>query len=357
MSLSGKITSNLSSRPCLLLSILMEGIHQQMAYNKPWLSYQDQLNQLQQRGMAVTDQTMALDYLERIGYYRLSGYWYAFRERSGPVVQLTPQGTRPNHINSTRIALEEFKAGSRFVDAVELYVFDKRLRMLTMDALERIEIAIRVDISHTLGQLDPFAYRDPQYLFPNFCLRNAQGVSQHDDWLQKHTDLIRRSREEFVQHHKDRYGLPLPLWVACELWDFGTMSRLYAGMRSAEQDQIATTYGIANGRIFASWLRSLNYLRNICAHHSRLWNRNITEQPRLPRATVLPWVANYTGNQHAQARCFLILRICRHLMAHIYPSSTWPQRMRDLLTAFPNLTHLGLDLSGMGAPANWQGDW
>ncbi|XEI32720.1 Abi family protein [Aeromonas veronii] len=330
-----------------------------MPYTKPWLSHQDQLAQLQRRGMTITDQTIALDYLERIGYYRLSGYWYPFRERSGEVILLSEQGRKPQKIKTTRVALEHFKAGSRFIDAVELYVFDKRLRMLAMDALERIEIAIRVDISHTLGQLDPFAYLKPECLFAGFSqqLDESSGVSKHHDWLGKHGRLIGRSKEEFVKHNKVKYGLPLPIWVACEVWDFGTMSTLYAGMRETEQDQIAAAYGVANGRVFATWLRSLNYLRNVCAHHSRLWNRNITEQPKLPHAANLPWVASYTNNHHAQARCFLLLRICRHLMAYINPNSSWPQRMRDHLNAFPDLAHLGLDLSGMGAPANWQQDW
>jgi abortive infection bacteriophage resistance protein len=57
-----------------------------MTYAKPWKSYEEQLDQLMRRGMQVTDKGRALDHLERIGYYRLSGYWYAFRERSGPMV-------------------------------------------------------------------------------------------------------------------------------------------------------------------------------------------------------------------------------------------------------------------------------
>ncbi|OEC49297.1 abortive phage resistance protein [Aeromonas sp. ANP5] len=330
-----------------------------MAYSKPWLSHREQLNQLQQRGMTVTDEEAALDYLERIGYYRLSGYWYPFRERSGEVVLLSEQGRKPQKVRTTRLVMEGFKPGSRFIDAVELYVFDKRLRLLTMDALERIEIAIRVDISHTLGHLDPFAYLKPEYLFTDFCqkLDSKTGLSEHHAWLASHARLIGRSKEEFVKHNKNRYGLPLPIWVACEVWDFGTMSMLYAGMRPEEQDQIASTYGITNGRVFASWLRSLNYLRNVCAHHSRLWNRNIADQPKLPSSSAIPWIAEYEHNEHALARCFLLLRICRHLLIHINPNSTWPQRMREHLEEFPDLEHLGLNVAGMGAPANWLESW
>ncbi|MFA1626343.1 Abi family protein [Rhizobium mongolense] len=111
---------------------------------------------------------------------------------------------------------------------------------------------------------------------------NTDGLTNHHRWLSKHAGLITRSKEEFISHNRGKYGLPVPIWVSCEVWDFGTMSTLYAGMREGDQDAIAKKYGLSNGRVFASWLRSLNYLRNVSAHHSRLWNRNIIDQPKLP---------------------------------------------------------------------------
>lgn len=100
--------------------------------------------------MAVTDRARALDYLERIGYYRLSGYWFAFRKRSEPLCLLYEHGHKPKKVREERIALDAFRAGTTFQNAVGLYVFDKQLRLLVMDALERIEVALRVDVSHTL---------------------------------------------------------------------------------------------------------------------------------------------------------------------------------------------------------------
>ncbi|MEW6022088.1 MAG: Abi family protein [Pseudomonadota bacterium] len=326
-----------------------------MPYFKPWKSYEQQLDQLIARGMQVTDRARALDHLERIGYYRLSGYWYAFRERSGVLV-LLDQGKKPGKIKVESVVLDQFKQGTTFQNAVDLYVFDKQLRLLVMDALERIEVALRVDLSHTLGKLDRFAYLKPEYLHEDFCitLDKKRGLSRHHEWIGKHAQLINRSKEEFVRHNRDKYGLPLAIWVACEVWDFGAMSTLFSGMRQAEQDAIANQYGVRNGRIFASWLRSLNYLRNVCAHHSRLWNRNIIDQPKLPSSQDMPWVAPFEADDHARARCFLLLAITRCLLAVINPRSSWPRRLRDHLRTFPNLAHLGLNLSGMGAPADWE---
>jgi abortive infection bacteriophage resistance protein len=330
-----------------------------MTYSKPWKSYEEQLDQLVSRGMAVGDRALALDYLERIGYYRLSGYWFAFRERSGPLILFGDDGRKPKKVKVETLLFDQFKPGATFQSAVDLYVFDKQLRLLALDALERIEVALRVDVSHVLGQLDKFAYLKPDFFHEDFSskLDKDSGLTRHHEWLGKHAQLINRSKEEFVRHNKAKYGLPLAMWVACEVWDFGTMSTLFKGMREAEQDTIAGQYGINNGRIFATWLRSLNYLRNVCAHHSRLWNRNIVDQPRLPSTTEQPWVAPFETNEHARARCFLLLRITRHLMRVINPRSSWPERMRAHLRAFPDLSHLGLNLAGMGVPEGWEADW
>lgn len=328
-----------------------------MTYTKPWKSYDEQLDTLIERGMSVTDRAAALDYLERIGYYRLSGYWFPFRERSGNCCVLSAGNQKPKKVQT--LALDQFKPGVTFQHAVALYVFDKRLRLLALDALERIEIALRVDLSHTLGRLDPFAYLRPGLFHDEFSqkIETDSGVTKHHTWLGKHGQLIGRSKEEFVRHNKERYGLPLAIWVACEVWDFGTMSTLFNGMREAEQDAIAMEYGISNGRIFASWLRSLNYLRNVSAHHSRLWNRNIVDQPRLPPSAEVPWVAPFESDVHARARCFLLLRIARHLIQVINPSSSWPDRMREHIQAFPDLSAAGITAEGMGVVAGWDTQW
>jgi abortive infection bacteriophage resistance protein len=156
-----------------------------MSYVKPWINIDEQLDQLIERGLQVSDHDKALNHLQRIGYYRLSGYWFAFRQRDA----------------ATKIT-DDFKAGATFQNAVDLYVFDKQLRLLAMDALERIEIAFRVDISHALGKLDTFAYLRGDLFHPTFSseLDKQTGLTKHHVWLTKHAQLISRSKEEFVNH-------------------------------------------------------------------------------------------------------------------------------------------------------------
>src|SRR5574344_1191384 len=172
-------------------------------YAKPWTCYADQLSILQQRGMQVSDPAKALEYLERIGYYRLSGYWHDMRQWQRDAA-------------GQRVVLDQFKPGTQFQDVVALYVFDKRLRLLVLDALERIEIALRVDLSYRLGQKGAFAYQDAANFHPTFTAvaQPHTGLSKHTEWLNKHSDLIRRSREKFIAHYRRKYGLPMAIWVA-----------------------------------------------------------------------------------------------------------------------------------------------
>lgn len=164
-------------------------------YAKPWTSYADQLRILQQRGMQVFDAAKALEYLGCIGYYRLSGYWHDMRQWQCDA-------------NGQRVVLDQFKPGTQFQDVVALYVFDKRLRLLVLDALERIEIALRVDLSYRLGQKGPFAYLDPANFNAVFTQKKKRsGLTAYAEWLQKHDSLIQRSSEKFIQHNRNKYGL------------------------------------------------------------------------------------------------------------------------------------------------------
>jgi abortive infection bacteriophage resistance protein len=232
------------------------------AHPKIWKSYEDQLNVLISRGLLIEDKDKALEYLERIGYYRLSGYWYPFREQTGPCMRLTDDFKKPKKPKVELLRYDRFLPDSSFQNAVDLYVFDKKLRLIALDALERIEIALRVDVSHTLGKEDRFAYLRPDLFHRSFSSDlNNEGLTNHHRWLGKHAGLITRSKEDFISHNRARYGLPIPIWVSCEVWDFGTMSTLFAGMREGDQDAISKKYGISNGRVFRHYGASATRFR------------------------------------------------------------------------------------------------
>jgi len=306
---------------------------------KPWKSFTDQLDQLQARGLHVDDRVAAMDYLERLGYYRLSGYWYPLRRIDEAASQAQGKPVR----------LDEFVPGSRFEDVVRLYVFDKRLRLLALDALERIEMSVRVDVAYLLGERDPRAHENPDCLHGNFTKKPIsegpdKGKTPHQVWLEKHESRVRRARKEpFVVHHMQHYGA-LPIWVAIEVWDFGLLSKLFAGMKYEDQKSIARMYGAPDGKAFAQWLRSLNFIRNVSAHHSRLWNVNVLELSHVPD----DWPRELRRN-----RPFFYFCLMQRLLQVICPNSSWGQRLVRLLrTEFPG----AFSLTEFGVFPGWE-DW
>lgn len=315
-------------------------------YNKPYLNFDQQLELLRSRGLEVTNESVALEYLRRLGYYRLSGYWYPFRKPI-PLESKTSKSARPRRS-------DDFMAGAKFQDAVELYVFDKRLRLLILDAIERLEVAFRVDIAYLLGARNPFAYQVESLLHGNFTkkINPKTGKTGYEDWLIKHDQLIHRSKEDFVAHYKMKYGLPLPIWVAIELWDFGLLSRFYQGMAVKDKAAIAAKYGIPDGQIMESWLRTLNYARNVVAHHSRLWNRNLIDQPKLPVKGQMPMFDFLIGNIYSSSRIYIVLCILAHFMKYVCPRSSWCARLGDLVRSFPNASYI--DIKDMGFPVEWE---
>lgn len=312
---------------------------------KPWKSLADQLSLLNERGLISDNNDAALDYLARVGYYRLSGYWYSFRE----LEILRNEDGKLSYIRK-----DQFIEGSHLEDAVKLYVFDKKLRLLALDALERIELAVRVDIAHLLGEKDVHAHENPDVLHGKFSKQKIkrgrdQGKTQHEVWLEHYSSVVHRSRREpFVAHYMNKYG-KLPIWVATEVWDFGLMSKLYAGMKEVDQSKIAVKYGAADGKVFAGWLRSFNFIRNVSAHHSRLWNINILERAALVADDDF-W------KQSNNARSFYYFCLMQKIMKVICPNSTWLVRFSDLMNEFPEIGCGAVTLKDFGILDDWQ-DW
>ncbi|MFV0511173.1 MAG: Abi family protein [Shewanella algae] len=320
-----------------------------MPYNRPWLNYEQQLDQLMARGMTVTDPAAALSYLERIGYYRLSGYWYPFRR-----FEAAGEGRRETK------ATDQFSQDTHMLDAVELYLFDKKLRLLVLDALERIEVALRVDIAYRLGERDTFAHLESSNFHPSFIRQQAykgSRLTRFEAWMDKYQGLVTRSKEDFVRHYHQRHGDKLPIWVAVEVFDFGAISQLIAMMKVSDQQHIASKYGL-DWQVFASWLYGLSYLRNIGAHHSRLWNRNVTAQVKMPKRGEVTWCEQLEKDDERLAKPFVLLAITRHLLKVICPNTEWHIRLRDHLLAFPvQQSARKMSLTNMGYIENWQEWW
>ena len=314
-------------------------------YTKPFLPVADQIARIQARGMVVTDKGKAQQYLENIGYYRLSGYWYPLRRS-----QIT---TAPSGEIVTTV-LDDFRSGSEFSQVVDLYVFDKKLRLMMLDVLERIEIAFRTDIALQLGQYDPWAYREPTLLDGKFTADIPKGRSKTRFWdfIDRFDRAVSDSKEDFVKHFRATYSNPLPIWAAVELWDFGTLSMFLSGMKYRDQRAIAARYGVPRPELLPTWVRTLAFVRNVCAHHSRMWNKPLVAEPRAPRVGEVPLLDHLAQDKFARERFYSAAALARYFQRQINPNSSWGTRFVAAVDTFPQAP--GIALGQAGSPADWK---
>lgn len=303
---------------------------------------------LERRGLIITDRSSAKACLERIGYYRLSGYWYPLRKSRISTNPVTGRPILDSKGKETTIVEETFRPGVCFQDAMDLYVFDKKLRLIFLDAIERIEVALRVDIALLLGKRSPYAHRDPRQLDPRFGTSGTP--SGFEKWLSKLDLLFERSSEQFVKHFKTKYhGSHPPIWIAVELWDFGMLSVLVSGMKVSDQQRLATKYGLSTPSLLTGFVRNINNIRNICAHHSRLWNRSPADRVPRPRQGQIPNLDHLSESSYS--RVYATAAVMQHLLRSINPATSWPTRLKDHMTTLPSAS--GIDLSQAGFPSDW----
>ncbi|ARP68314.1 abi family protein (plasmid) [Mesorhizobium sp. WSM1497] len=296
---------------------------------------------LESRDMAVPDVPKAEEYLQQIGYYRLSAYWYPFRK----LVQ--------QQDNSFALG-NAFKAGTQFKHSTDLYAFDKGLRLLVLDAIERIEISVRTEVALSIGRHDPRAQCEPALLDKRFTTaKNPAFVdSMHTGWLRKLDKRAATSKEEFAVHFRTKNpGETMPVWIAVELLDFGPLSPFLSGMRYSDVQAISASYGGLRPLLIKSWTRSLSGIRNVCAHHSRHWNKPLVDQPALPNHGEIPDLDHLSQMAGANRRLYAALAIMRLLLKQINPRTNWADRLKTHMAQFPTAPNIKIGHAGF--PANW----
>ena len=152
-------------------------------------------------------------------------------------------------------------------------------------------------------------------------------------------------------HFRETYSPPLPIWMAVELWDFGMMSRFLAGMRHDDRATLAAKYGLPRPELLTGWVRTINFARNLCAHHSRLWNRPLVDQPNPPRAGEVSLLDHLVSDRHSQTRYYAVAAILRYLLRHINPTTTWANRLTSHIGSLPVAP--GISVKHMGFPERW----
>ena len=217
-----------------------------MKFEKPAVSITDQIELLKRRGMAVEDETLAQHFLQFISYYRLRAYWLTFE---------VPAAGNGDHA---------FRKGTTFEDVLELYIFDRELRLLVLDAIERVEVAIRAQWAHHMAM----NHGPHGYLEQGHCAQ----IAPHATAVADLTNQFKRSRDTFKVHYRTKYTCPElpPVWMAAEVMSFGLLSKFYSDLKlRAERQAIAKPFGL-DEKVLASIAHHTSHVRNICAHHGRL---------------------------------------------------------------------------------------
>ena len=291
---------------------------------KPSKTIQEQITLLQSRGMQFSDIANAPHFLSNISYYRLKGYWWEFQDDK---------------------TLHHFAPNSIFEDVIDLYNFDRHFRLIVFNAIERIEIALRTKLIYHLS----LGYGADWYMNPSIF----QDSKKFTSFLGKINMDISNSSEEFIVKHFENHPDELPeSWKALEILTLGTLSKLYSNLKHQlpEKNKIATEFGLNNQKYLASWLLTITVLRNIIAHHSRLWNRVIINKYDWPPTTPNP-ILNYIPDNYQRRKIFPILAAIIYMNNEVSPGNQIKQELFDLFNQFPKT-----QLYKMGFPANWQNE-
>ena len=291
-----------------------------MKYTKPPLTIADQIQLLISRGMIIPDPTRASRYLSHISYFRLRGYWIPFE-------------------NSDNGKEHHFRDGTSFDNVLDLYLFDRKFRLLILEAIERVEISFRAHFANELG----VCYGSHFYLDGKY-IHNPKIHSRLIASLQTEID---RSTELFIEHYCNTYDDPSlpPIWAAAEVMSFGQLSLWFKNLKTRrDRNRVTKAYDI-DEVILQSFMHHLTFIRNITAHHGRLWNRRMTitmklsKRPKALAAMLNPETDRYIANTVIMLGYFLKL---------ISPGTTWPERIRDLILDAPSIQP-----AAMGFNENW----
>lgn len=293
-----------------------------MKFQKPSTSIEEQISILRKRGMEVADEELAFHYLSHISYYRLRAYWLLFEDRSS---------ISDEH---------KFLADVEFGSVVDLYIFDRKLRLHLLDAFERIEVSVRGHWAHHMAM----KYGSHGYL-DNDLYANQD---HFEIGLEKLRDSVGRSTDTFIAHYNSKYSAPQlpPVWMSVELFPLGQLSKWFNNLKlKADKQAIAGVYG-TYPKSFSSFLRNAAYVRNICAHHGRLWNKQLTvtlQPAKYPQS--LSIASSVTTNRK---RLYLTLVAIVEMLKIVAPNSNWKADLVSLLQSCQSV-----DMREMGFPEDW----
>jgi abortive infection bacteriophage resistance protein len=303
-------------------------------YIKPPISYTQQLKLLEKRNLTISNQAEAEAYLKEISYYRLSAYFLPYQR-----------------------VKDNFNPDVTFKQIIKTYSFDRELRLLVFDCIERIEVAIRTQFIYSMAHYyDDAHWQDKKEHFVTPYYSRANNLIDPYNTLQGIINKAKTARrpEVFIKHYIDTYDRPAnpPSWMCLELLTMGELSFLYKGLaKNKDKVRIASFFEV-HPKVFISWLHSLTYVRNLCAHHSRLWNRDLAIEPMNLRKPVGPWLKKEFQNNK---RVFYFICVLKYLLLRANPQNSLKDKLVALFAKYPEvpIRYLGIPSDKDGTMLDW----
>jgi abortive infection bacteriophage resistance protein len=293
-----------------------------MAVNKDSRTIAEQITLLKSRGMLMKDEQKAAFYLGHISYFRLKGYWWDMQT---------------DHINHI------FAPNSCFEEVIARYNFDRQLRLILFDAIEFIEIALRTKLIYHLSQ----AYGGLWYLDDSLVIDK----DKHRDGLADLQNEFARTGESFAKDFRQKHPTENPdVWAIFEVASFGTLSKIYSNLKPQLPEKAIITHELGLNSIndLSSWLAAISYLRNVLAHHSRVFGRDILKRPVLPRSPRNQWL-QFGITPVQEKKPFVVISTMVYLCNAINPNNEIKNKLLALFNSHPDIP-----IYKMGFFNNWQ---
>ena len=291
-------------------------------YQKQALDTPDLLSILKERGLIISNEKAAIKTLSIISYFRLASYFRPL------------EADKQTH---------RFRQGCTFEQVLALYEFDTSLRDLVFSSTRRIEVALRTRLNHHFSRRhNPFWFTQVELATDgHLYVENLSNVDRE----------LHRTKEDFIKEHFARYDKPSfpPAWKTLETVSFGTLSKLYKNFISKpDKKAVAEDFGLPQHEFLISWLESLAVLRNLCAHHARIWNRRYALKPQMPHTlTRGNWLTDFS---FPPDKIYPQLCCIAYLLNSIDENNTFASDLKTLLVRYPTV-----DAAAMGFPsARWR---
>ena len=288
-------------------------------YNKTNKTTEELVSSLKEKGLIISNNAKAINYIRNIGYFRLKAYFY-------------PLYKEPKHKHL-------FKQEASFDKLMNMYRFDRKLRLLLFNEIEKIEVSFRSTLANMVAEETGNIF----WITDSSIFANSNKYNKTIELIDKE---LKGSKEDFILHFKNKYSNPYPpAWMLVEILPLGIVTRIFENIKSNSlKKKIAARYELP-APVLTSWLTVITLTRNSCCHHSRVWNRIYAVTPMIAKKLSRPWINNCIS----PLKTFYDICIIKWFIDILSPNNDMKEHLLSLIRAYPNV-----DVKAMGFPDQWE---